>query len=443
MSSLDYRTLESNKRFKINFDGGDLSSDAGLILVKEFISKLHFDKLMNCMFHTNDSASHRDHTDDANLMQAIYQIIASYYEDDCADELSKEPIMTAILAKDRLASQPTLSRFYNRMDDDTLRQFDSLMREMRKVVYAIKRPEYILLDLDSTLLDTYGHQEGEAFNYHYMAHGYHPLVCYDGLTGDLLKIQLRDGTAYSSNGVGEFLRPVLEDLTSCEYPAQLSLRGDSGFATPELYELCEEDNYKVYYAIRLKQNGTLLSLAKNTDDVLYRNTADNAIDYAVVYGEFFYQAGTWNKERRVVFKIEKPYDQLTHMYTFIVTNMESDIESIIRFYCGRGKMENFIKESKSGFDFGAVSSRSKVVNANRVQIHALAYNIFNWFKRLALCASMRKQCVDTIRLKLIKIAAKVIRSGRYIYFKLCSSCPYQNEFFETLDNIRSLVPQLE
>ena len=77
MSSLNHFTLESNKRFKINFDGGDLSSDAGLILVKEFISKLHFDKLMNCMFHTNDFASHRDHTDDANLMQAIYQIIAS------------------------------------------------------------------------------------------------------------------------------------------------------------------------------------------------------------------------------------------------------------------------------------------------------------------------------------------------------------------------------
>ncbi len=123
--------------------------------------------------------------------------------------------------------------------------------------------------------------------------------------------------------------------------------------------------------------------------------------------------------------------------------MNAAIEDVIKFYCSRGKMENFIKESKSGFDFGAVSSRSKIVNANRVLIHALAYNIFNWFKRLALPEKMRKQCVDTIRLKLIKIASKVVKTGRYIIFKLCSSCPYQEEFYETLNNISHLVPQLE
>lgn len=123
--------------------------------------------------------------------------------------------------------------------------------------------------------------------------------------------------------------------------------------------------------------------------------------------------------------------------------MTAAIEDVIKFYCSRGKMENFIKESKSGFDFGAVSSHSKIVNANWVLIHALAYDIFNWFKRLTLPVNMRKQCVDTIRLKLIKIAAKVVKTGRYIYFKLCSSCPYQNKFYETLNNIGSLVPQLE
>ncbi len=190
-------------------------------------------------------------------------------------------------------------------------------------------------------------------------------------------------------------------------------------------------------------NATLTSLAKAEDELLFKMTKDNAVDYAVVYGEFYYQAGTWSKPRRVVFKIKKPYNQITHMYTFVVTNMTADIKSIIQFYCGRGSMENFIKESKNGFDFGAASSHSKLVNTNRLQIHALAYNIFNWFKRLTLCASMRKQCADTISLKLIKIAVKVVRSGRYIYFKLCSSCPYISEFCETLNNISSLHPQLE
>lgn len=106
-------------------------------------------------------------------------------------------------------------------------------------------------------------------------------------------------------------------------------------------------------------------------------------------------------------------------------------------------MENFIKKSKNGFDFSAVSSSSKIVNANRLQIHALAYNLFNWFRRLALPVKMRKQRIDTIRLKLLKIAAKVVHSARYITFKLCSSCPYKGEFYETLKNIRNLQVKLE
>lgn len=167
------------------------------------------------------------------------------------------------------------------------------------------------------------------------------------------------------------------------------------------------------------------------------------VSYAVCYGEFQYQAGSLEYPRRVVCKVEKPAEQLIHMYTFIVTNMDSESEKVIRFYCKRGIMENYIKESKNGFDFAAVSSSSKTVNANRLQIHALAYNIFNWFKCLALSASMRKQQIDTIRLKLLKIAVRVVHSAIYITFKLCSSCPYKNEFYETSENIRGLQPKLE
>ena len=99
--------------------------------------------------------------------------------------------------------------------------------------------------------------------------------------------------------------------------------------------------------------------------------------------------------------------------------------------------------SQTCFDFASVSSHARIVNANRLQVHALAYNIFNWFRRLALSANMRKQRIDTVRLKLLKIAVKVIHSARYIIFKLCSSCPYKNEFTETLSNIGKLNVQLE
>ena len=441
MDIINTKALESNRQIKINFDGGDLSSDAGLLLIKEFACKLGFVKILQSMFKTADTASFRYHKDDENLWQMIYQILGAYFEDDCADELTNDPVLTAILAKNALASQPTLSRFFNRMDETTLEQFYSLMRRFRKVVYSIKKPEMILLDVDSTLLDTYGNQEGEGFNYHYQSHGYHPLVCYDGMTGDLLKIQLRDGTDYSSTGLEEFIQPLLDEFQS-DYPdVPLLLRGDSGFTKPEFYEQCETNG--VSYVIRLKQSEPLRKMAAEIDERLTEAVKDNFASYAVQYGEFMYQAGSWKYPRRVVCKVEKPAGQFVHLYTFIVTNMDSSPELVIKFYCKRGTMENYIKESKNGFDFAAVSSSSKIVNANRLQIHALAYNIFNWFKRLVLPANMRKQLVDTIRLKSLKVAARVVRSARYITFKLCSSCPYKNEFYETLNNISSLQSKLE
>lgn len=444
MDSLNTFALESNKKFKINFDGGDLSSDAGLLLIKEFAAKIGFEDLVNKTFKTNDHALFRHHTDPENLLQMIYQTIAAYHRDDDADELTGDPVMTAVLGKGALASQPTLSRFFGRMDEDTLTQMNQIMRIMRRTIYSVNPPEQLLLDLDSTLLGTYGKQEGEAFNYHYQAHGYHPLLCYDGITGDLLMAELRTGAHYCSNGSGKFMEILLDELREDFPKTLLYMRGDSGFASPELYDVLEEKNCK--YAIRLKENASLRKLAASKDAELYAKIEHlgNTIDYAVVYGEFMYQAGSWEHPRRVVFKIEKPAGQFVHLYTFVVTTMQDMIpEQVIQYYCGRGKMENFIKEGKGGFGFGAVSSASMIVNANRLQMHCLAYNLFNWFRRLVLPESMCRHHINTIRIKLLKIAARAVRSARYIHFRLSSSCPYKEAFFETLTNIGKLQLQLE
>jgi len=441
MSIVNTLSLESNRQIKINFDGGDLSSDAGLLLIKEFVSKPGIDNLLGKVFKTNDSALFRYHTDQKNLLQMIYMIIAGYFEDDTSDELTNDPVFKSVLEKDTLASQPTVSRFFNRMDEDTLNQLLMIGRILRKRVYRIQMPQAVILDLDSTLLDAYGKQEGRAFNFHYQSNGYHPLVCYNGMTGDLVKIQLRDETEYSSTGVVDFLQPILDEYLN-DYPAiRILLRGDSGFATPDLYKQCEENGTS--YVIRLKENGILRKKASYLVDELDEITKNNKVDYAVAYGEFMYRASSWPYERRVVCKVEKPENQMVYMYTFVVTNMDSSPEYLIKFYCKRGLMENFIKESKSGFDFASVSSHTRMVNANRLQVHALAYNIFNWFRRLVLSANMRKQRIDTVRLKLLKIAAKVVHSARYITFKLCSSCPYKEEFYDTLSAIGKLDVQLE
>ena len=114
-----------------------MSSDAGLLLVKEFAAKIGFIKLIKRKFKTNDT-SVRFHKDDENLMQMVYQIISAYFEDDCADELTLDPVFNAILEKNSLASQPTLSRFFNRMDKDTLLQFDDIDKSLRDIIYSIK-----------------------------------------------------------------------------------------------------------------------------------------------------------------------------------------------------------------------------------------------------------------------------------------------------------------
>ena len=193
MSIVNTFSLQNNRQIKINFDGGDLSSDAGLLLIKEFVSKLGIERLLNHSFKTNDSAVFRYHTDRDNLLQMIYMIMAGYFEDDASDELTNDPVFKAVLGKSALASQPTVSRFFNRMDEDTLKQFQEINQILRKRLYSIQMPQAVILDLDSTLLTAYGKQEGRAFNFHYQSNGYHPLVCYDGITGDLIKIQLRDG----------------------------------------------------------------------------------------------------------------------------------------------------------------------------------------------------------------------------------------------------------
>ena len=172
-------------------------------------------------------------------------------------------------------------------------------------------------------------------------------------------------------------------------------------------------------------------------------TREDQISYAVIYGEFEYKAATWRQSRRVCFKIEKPAGQMTHLFTFIVTNMVSIPRCVVQFYCDRGGMENFIKESKNDFDFSAVSSSSFTVNENRLLAHALAYNIFNWFRRLVLPAKMKHLEASTLRLMIIKIAARVKYQARYFIFECAGSCAWKQEIDQIFWSIRHLDPQLE
>ena len=434
MSIVDTFELNSNPKIQFNFNGGDLSSDSGLFLMKEFLSFIGLDKILDGTFKTNDTASQRKHSDIENLLQALYQIFAGYFEDDRADDLRNDPVMTACLEKEELASQPTMSRFFNRMDAQTQDQFNDILCRLRKEVYSLTGiPNIVLFDLDTTLLDTYGKQEGSSWNAHYQADGYHPQLCYDGITGDLIRAELKDGSSYCSKDIASFMEPVFQEYVEGYRFVNLLLRGDSGFATPELYVQCEK--YNTLYAIRLKANSVLYQKAADLEKELYEKTLEDVVSYAEVYGEFLYQAGTWDTPRRVVCKIVKPEGSMEHVFMFIVTNMPMSPEYVVGFYCGRGNMENFIKECKDDFGFACVSSQKKEVNANRLQVHVLAYNLVNWMRRLVLPGKMRKWRMETIRRNLIKVASRVTRHGRKVLYRLCSSFPFQEEFVEIMGNI--------
>lgn len=206
---------------------------------------------------------------------------------------------------------------------------------------------------------------------------------------------------------------------------------------PELYEISEQ--LDTLYAIRLKASSVLYRLACEFAERMDTLCKRDVVSSHVIYGEFEYKASSWKKERRVVVKIEKPEGQMIYNYTFIVTNMSLFPEDVVKFYCNRGTMENFIKEGKLGLSFDKMSSSNFIANANKLQEMVLAYNFNNWFRNLCLSKTpMKAMTIETIRMKLIKIAAKIVKGGRYLKFKLCSSCPYKQEFWKILNTIEAI-----
>jgi hypothetical protein len=438
MNSLLEKSLNFNKKVKINFEGGDLTSDAGLLLYKEFDEKIVFSQTIKENLCVEDSsAESRTHKNDDIVIQKIYQRIAGYVADDTADELRYDPTFMEVLGKQALASQPTISRFNNRVSVETLKSHQKINELLLDKMYSLEMPEHVVFDIDSTNFETHGKQYGSDYNSHYSSNGYHPLLMFDGLTGDLIKAELRSGNVYTSRQVVRFIGPVIKRYID-KYPCITRvIRGDSGFAVPELYEIAEQ--LDTLYVIRLKVNSTLYKLAAEFAERMAKLCKLDAISSHVIYGEFKYKASSWKKERRVVVKIEKPEGQLIYNYTFIVTNMTLFPEDICKFYCNRGIMENFIKEGKLGLSFDKMSSTDFIANANKLQQMVLAYNFNNWFRRFCLDkTTMKSMTIETIRMKLIKIAAKIVKGGRYLKFKLCSSCPYKEEFWKILNQIKTV-----
>ncbi|MBE1556962.1 hypothetical protein H4683_004088 [Filibacter limicola] len=289
--------------------------------------------------------------------------------------------------------------------------------------------------MDSTHADAYGNQESIAYNTHYGTVGFHPLVAFDGVTGDFLKAQLRPGNVYTSNGVVDFVKPLIKHYNEHFPETTPFIRGDSGFAVPELYTLCEKES--VYYVIRLKSNAVLQRLAEE-----YRpSTAPTDSEKTEYYfEEAMYQAKKWDKPRKVVIQSVRPAGELFFTHSFFVTNLTESFtpEAIVRTYQKRGTLENYIKESKNGFGLDNMTSHSFQVNEAKMTLSLLAYNFTNWLRTLVFPEGQKQMQIQTIRKRIVKVASKLVKSGRSLYFKLSSNFVYQKFFWNILTRIQQL-----
>lgn len=209
------------------------------------------------------------------------------------------------------------------------------------------------------------------------------------------------------------------------------VRGDSGFAIPSLYKTCEAK--QVHYVIRLKANAKLHSMAEEISPAPSPSSEHGEVHY----DEFDYQASSWDRPRRVVVRYERQANELLFTHTFIVTGLTSEPKMIFRLYKKRGEMELFIKEAKNDFGCKYTSSHDFTANCARMMIALIAYNLHIAAKNLFFTAALKSFRMGTFRSLVIKIGAKLTKSGRYLHLKLSKSFVYQEEFFKTLRLIQT------
>jgi hypothetical protein len=429
MNSLSKKDHKIKGNLKFNFEGGDLSSDSGLIILYKFIDAIDLDELIddNLDFTIKEVKKFK---------QRILTASAGYHEDTVLKDLKNDPLLTKLLDREHLFSQATMSRYDNDLDEKDLKNFEQLNLELLKRSYEINEPAKVILDIDSTGIKTFGKQEDQAFNGHYKEVGFHPLMLFDGITGDLIKSELRPGNVYTSNGVCDFLEPVLQWFDENFPNIRLIFRGDSGFAIPKLYRLLED--YDVKYAIRLKANKVLHENSIQVKDLSESHLKININKETIIYDHIEYKANSWEKHRNVEIKVERKADRLDFRKTFIVTNMKKTTKAIIDFYAGRGEMENFIKEAKNGFDMKHMSHSNYLTNKNKMAQLVIIYNLNNLMKRLTFPKKERKYTIKTIRNKFFKIASRCTKGAGYFTYKLATSYPYKEIFYEILSNIKAI-----
>jgi hypothetical protein len=419
------------------FDQRHASSDAGAVLLRAADRTLGLVAALTAGLRDDRDASKVTHELADLVAQRVFGIACGYADANDAARLGGDPLHKLLLDRDpidgqALASQPTLSRFENAVGAGSLYRMGQALadRVIERHRRRRRKVRGITIDLDPTDDPTHGAQQLALFNGHYDCWCYLPLLGFltfdDELEQYLVAAVLRPGNAPASQGAREILWRLFEKLTVAFPQARILVRLDGGFATPELLEFLDEAG--VDYVVAMGKNSRLKRFAEASMRQA-RRLSRHTGETAHVYGEARYQAKTWKRERRVIFKAEvvraagkEPRDNPR----FVLTNLRTSPRFVYeKVYCERGDSENRIKELHHGLELDRTSCHRFQANQFRVLLTAAAYVLMQEIRLRAAGTVLARAQVSTLREALFKLGAWVEVSVRRVVMHLPVAVPYR------------------
>jgi hypothetical protein len=425
-------------------DAPESSSDGGVLLLRALDEKLGLTARFAERIPDGRDPRFVIHTRLEQLRQRVYQIALGYEDCNDATRLRHDRAFKVgcdLLPDDEtgLSSQPTLSRMEHAVPMSAIK---SLLLELERgfVQSLSRRRKLVVLDIDPTDDPTHGAQQLTFFHGYYDTYMYFPLLVFDGETGDLASIVLRPGNVGGARGaVGLIDRLVRAVRQRCPR-ALILVRADGGFATPSFLEKLDELHEQVGpvgYVVGVPKNKVLLDVLRPTMTRAEKGFERTGKPYRR-FDAFEYKAGTWSRCRRVIGKAEHLQDGANPR--FVVTNLTDKPESAYETYCGRGQAENFIKAFKSALHGDRLSCTTFAANFFRVLVHALAYRLMHALRDHVQPMNQPVMQFDTLRLRLLKVAAIITQSARRILVRLPVTFPARDMFLGAAEWITSLAP---
>jgi len=394
----------SGKKIQADFEGGEVSSDAGLLFLREVERQSGAIGRIAEVLRDRRHPSYITHPPVELLKQRVFQIISGYEDANDCDGLRRDPIVKMAcerlpLSEDDLGSQPTMCRFENAPSRTDLYRIGEAFVDMFIDSYK-KAPRGIILDLDDTDDETHGHQQLRLFNSFHDMYCYMPMHIYEGKSGKMLAAILRPGKRPSGREIVSILKRIVGKIRSAWPEVGIIIRGDSHYGAPEVYDFCGENDLKFVFGLTpqnpMQEETKELEAEAKKLHTLYKETVK-------LFGEFEYQAKSWSKPLRVIYKAE--HNHKGPNTRFIVTNLEHSRRGFVYqiAYCDRGNMELYIKEHKNHLFSDRTSCMSFEANQFRLFLHSIAYVLMHTYRELYLCGTeFAKAQFDTIRCKLIK-----------------------------------------